>query len=320
MSGAGAGTSSPIRTADCRAPSWRGQPLAGKTVVVYAEQGYGDTIQFAPLARRLAEQAGEVLFEVTTPQVRLFKEGFAGGNLEVVERTRNPDIIATLKPYHYVVPLMSLPARLSLSLGDLPLCGPYIKPPTAARAQWAKRFAGAKGCKIGLAWAGRPTHAEDRKRSLTLERLRALFLVQGISWYSLQVGPASAQIAETKLPLVDLAPHFNDFADTAAIIELSVVIAVDTAVAHLGAAMGKSVWILLPRSPTGAGCRRAPTARGIRACASSASPGSEIGIAWSPKCCARSRNSCVSLSLSWKENSTALMMRPSAMSGMGRCC
>ncbi len=228
-------------------PEWRGQPLAGKTVVVYAEQGYGDTIQFAPLARRLAEQAGEVLFEVTTPQVRLFKEGFAGGNLEVVERTRNPDIIATLKPYHYVVPLMSLPARLSLSLGDLPLCGPYIKPPTAARAQWAKRFAGAKGCKIGLAWAGRPTHAEDRKRSLTLERLRALFLVQGISWYSLQVGPASAQIAETKLPLVNLAPHFNDFADTAAaIIELDVVIAVDTAVAHLGAAMGKSVWILLP--------------------------------------------------------------------------
>ena len=228
-------------------PEWRGEPLAGKTIVVYAEQGYGDTIQFAPLARRLAEQAGEVLLEVTTPQVRLFKEGFAGGNLHVVERTRNADIIATPKPYHYVVPLMSLPARLSLSLGELPLCGPYIAPQVAAHAAWAKRFAAAKGERIGLAWAGRPTHAEDRKRSLRLERLRALFLLEGINWYSLQVGPASAQIAETNLPLVDLAPHFKDFADTAAAIsELDLVIAVDTAVAHLGAALGKTVWVLLP--------------------------------------------------------------------------
>lgn len=215
--------------------------------MVYAERGYGDTIQFAPLARRLGKQAGEVRFEVTTPRVRLFKEGFVGGNLEVIERTSNPHLVATAKRYDYAVPLMSLPARLPLALDELPASGPYIKPAASERAQFAQRFAAAKGRKIGFAWTGRPTHAEDRKRTLPLERLRALFLVEGITWYSLQVGPASAEIAQTRLPLVDLAPHFNDFAATAAAIaELDMVIAVDTVVAHLGAALGKPVWIMLP--------------------------------------------------------------------------
>ena len=230
-------------------PVWRGQPLAGKTVVVYAEQGYGDVIQFLPLARRLAAMAGEVLLEVTTPQVRLLREGFAGGNLRVIERTREPNRIATERPYDYVVPLLSLPSRLALRLEELPLARePYITVPPAAAAAWRERLAGAAGLKVGLAWRGRPT--PEAKRTIPLERLGPLMACEGVSWHAIQVAGETAEIAASKLPVADWSPQLRDFADTAALVsELDLVISIDTAAAHLAAALGKPVWIMLLAVP-----------------------------------------------------------------------
>jgi tetratricopeptide (TPR) repeat protein len=229
-------------------PEWRGEPLEGKTIVVYSEQGYGDTIQFAPLARRLAEQAGEVLLEVTTPQVRLFQEGFARGNLAVIERTRDPNRVATAKPYHYTLPLISLPAKLGLGLAELPLSqGGYITPPARHRAPWKKRLAG-PGLKVGLAWLGRKT--PDHRRSIPLAQFRPLFAVKGVAWHALQRAGETGEIRATGLPIADWSAYLEDFADTAALIaELDLVISIDTAAAHLAGAIAKPVLIMLVAHP-----------------------------------------------------------------------
>jgi tetratricopeptide (TPR) repeat protein len=227
------------------APEWRRQPLAGKTVLIYTEQGYGDVILFAPLARKLAERAGAVFFEVAGGQLRLFKENFAGGNIEVIERPPHPNRVGTSRPLDYVVSLLSLPERLCLEPGDLPLSADaYLRPAAFDKAAWADRLAAARGLKVGLTWSGSPM--PERKRSLALKRLRPLFGIEGIAWHSLQLGPGSEELVNAKLPIADLAPYIVDFADTAAIIsQLDLVITIDTAVAHLAGAMRKPVWIML---------------------------------------------------------------------------
>ncbi|HXP95983.1 MAG TPA: tetratricopeptide repeat protein [Telmatospirillum sp.] len=230
------------------APEWRGQPLAGKRIVVYAEQGYGDATQFSPLVRRLAAEAGSLLFEVTSPQVRLFRESFDGGNIMVIERSANPHLVRTHLDFDYVVSLMSLPERMGLSLDDLPLAIDYLKPMAGDKARWSERLAPARGLKVGLVWAGRPTHSDDRKRSLPLATLARLFDVEGAAWLSLQVGPATAQLSAIETPIRDLSADLHDFADTAAAIaNLDLIITVDTAVAHLAGGLGKPTWVLLPR-------------------------------------------------------------------------
>lgn len=228
------------------APEWRGESLAGKTIFVYSEQGYGDAIQFAPLVRRLAVEATHVTFEVTTPLVRLFRDSFAGDDkIAIVERPAEPRRAALPRALDYVVPLMSLPHRLGVTVPGLPLTRPYVR--VAETDAWAERMTSSAGRKIGLVWAGRPTHTDDRKRSVPLAKLQRLFSVADCAWYSLQLGPARDQLAAVPHPIVDLSPHLTDFAETAAAIaRLDVVVAVDTAVAHLAAAMGKPVCILLP--------------------------------------------------------------------------
>jgi hypothetical protein len=230
------------------APEWRGETLAGKTIFVYAEQGFGDAIQFSPLVDRLVADAAHVVFEVTTPLVRLFRQSFKGGNVTVVERPAEPLRTAVTRPVDYVAALMSLPHWLGISVASLPLARPYMR--AADNGGWAGRIDAAAGRKIGLVWAGRPTHSDDRKRSLALAQLLPLYSIPDCAWYSLQVGPARDQLAAAPHPIVDLSPHLGDFADTAAAIaQLDLVVAVDTAVAHLAAAMGKPVCILLPAVP-----------------------------------------------------------------------
>ncbi len=225
-------------------PEWRGESLAGKTILVWAEQGYGDAIQFAPMVLKLAEQARTVYLEVTTPQVRLFADSF--DDPKIVERSRDPHTLALAERPDYVVPLMNLPALLNLGLDDLPLAVRYLKPRESDVSPWRTRLGPQQTIKVGLVWAGRPMHAEDRRRSLPLERLQPLFDHRGISWFSLQVGEQAGRWG-ANLPLTDLSPHLKDFSDTAsAIAVLDLVISVDTAVAHLAAGLGKPVWTLIP--------------------------------------------------------------------------
>ncbi|APZ42468.1 tetratricopeptide repeat protein [Acidihalobacter ferrooxydans] len=224
-------------------PVWPGGDPQGQHLLVWTEQGYGDAIQFLPLASRLLEQGARVTVETPQPLVRLFAANLP--DIPVIARPERPDQPVEGE-FDAMVPLMGLPFRLNLRVDALPLATHYLKPLPEDQAVWAERLADRTGLKVGLVWAGRAAHTNDARRSLAFDALAPLLEIPGVSWHSLQVGPASRQI-ECLEAVRDLAAQFKDFADTAAAIAaLDLVIAVDTGVAHLAAAQGKPVWLLLP--------------------------------------------------------------------------
>ena len=212
-------------------PQWRGEEAAGKTILLHAEQGFGDALQFCRYAPLVKARGLRVLLEVQPPLHRLL------ASLEGCDR-----VVArgdALPPFDLHSPLMSLPLALGMkSLGDIPASIPYIRT--------EKRYSlPASGRKVGVAWAGAPRAdspeqaAFDRRRSLPDAALAQLLAVPDVQFVSLQKGrPAS-------IGMIDLMAGMADFADTAALIaELDLVISVDTAIAHLAGAMGKPVWLL----------------------------------------------------------------------------
>ncbi len=221
-------------------PRWTGAPLAG-TLLLHAEQGFGDTIQFCryvPLAARRAR----ILLSVPPPLVRLLSrlEGVA----EFVQPGR------PIPDFAQYCSLMSLPHVFGTTLATIPAEIPYLTAEPAAIESWRQRLAGLTRLKVGLVWAGgaaqpdRPDAARaDARRSLALAALAPL---AGLAdFVSLQKGPPAAQIPPAGLVLHDFTAELKDFADTAALIEaLDLVISVDTAVAHLAGALGKPVWLL----------------------------------------------------------------------------
>jgi hypothetical protein len=225
---------------------WQGEPLAGKRILVYGEQGLGDIMQFAPLVRRLASQGSQVVFEVLSPLKRLLAHTLP--EITVIERGAHPGDIQHPGPFDYAVPQMSLPALLHLSATELPLERDWISPPPEVAHGWAKRLPDSARPRIGLVWSGRPEHANDRRRSLPLRVIWETLREIDADWVSLQVGRAGAQLEE--LPagsMQNLGAQFRDFADTAAAVaRLDLVISVDTSVVHLAGNMGKPVWVILP--------------------------------------------------------------------------
>jgi tetratricopeptide (TPR) repeat protein len=216
---------------------WIGQPLAGKTILLQAEQGLGDTIQFIRYARPIAESGAHVILQCPTPLAPLLR-GIPGITMFADHAS----------PADFFCPLMSLPLRV----GKIATQIPYITADPGRTEKW-RGLVGTKrdAIQVGLAWAGGPGYVNDRKRSTLLSAIAPLLAAPGVRFHSLQIGVASAQIrSEPQLPIFDYAQHIQDFADTAALIDqLDLVITVDTAVAHLAVAMGKPVWVLLPRVP-----------------------------------------------------------------------
>ena len=224
-------------------PQWDGEPFDG-TLLVHAEQGLGDTLQFCRYAPRLAERQ-RVVFEVQPSLVSLLRRTM--GDVEVVARG------APLPPFEAHCPLMSLPLLFGSTLGTIPAPAAYLAADPAKVRAWAERLAGLKGLRCGLVWAGgaRPGQpqvaATDGRRSLSLHQLAPLGRAPGVSFVSLQKGPAAAQAAEPPpgLTLLDLTHDLHDFDDTAGLVaNLDLVISVDTAVAHLAGALGKPTWLL----------------------------------------------------------------------------
>jgi cytochrome c-type biogenesis protein CcmH/NrfG len=219
-------------------PLWRGEPLNGARILLHAEQGLGDAIQFVRYLPLVAERGGTVVLEVYEPLVRLLAS--LPGVATMVSRG------SALPVVDWHCPLMSLPLAFDTTLETVPAPVPYV---TAAAAPLEPdgpiSATGAR--RIGLAWAGSPTHLRDQRRSIGLDLFAPLTHVQGTRWYSLQKGPAALALAASPAAdLVDLGPRMSDFFDTAALIaSLDLVITVDTSVAHLAGAMGKPVWILL---------------------------------------------------------------------------
>jgi Flp pilus assembly protein TadD len=223
-------------------PRWDGTPLNGKTILIHAEQGCGDAIQFVRYIPRVAASGGRIVLQCRPELARLL-QGFPGVD-QIVTGNELPSFDAEC-------PLLSLPRVFGTRLNSIPAGAPYLKAGTAVADAWEKKLGDrADHPRIGLAWAGRPTHSNDRNRSMTLSQLGPLGNLRGFTFYSLQKGQAALQPSPADLKLVDFTSELTDFADTAALIAcLDLVITVDTAVAHLAGAMGKSVWVLLPFAP-----------------------------------------------------------------------
>lgn len=226
-------------------PRWDGAPLHGKTILLHPEQGLGDSIQFIRYAPKVKALGGRVVCITHPPLMRLFRD--CDGVDQFVE-TGQP-----LPHFDMEAPLMSLPGIFGTTLANIPARVPYILPP-GQTSPVIDRLLSHRGreIKVGLVWAGGPKAKNDMVRSCPWECFAQLAQAAGVSYYSLQKGPSSADTARLaeRLPLTDLGGALSDFADTAAAIaSLDLVISVDTAVAHLAGAMGKPVWVLLPRAP-----------------------------------------------------------------------
>lgn len=230
---------------DFPVPQWRGDTdPAGHTVLVHAEQGLGDTLQFARYAPLLAARGARVLLEVQPPLRDLLRT--LPGEVEVIARGD------TLPPMDLHCPLLSLPLAFGTRLGSIPAPVGYLKADRARVAQWQARLGPAAGPRVGLVWSGNPDHNNDRNRSVPLAALGPIFR-PGLEFVSLQ--PAirasdEAALQSGQVALRDFGDQLQDFADTAALAScLDLVIAVDTAGAHLAGALGRPLWLLLPWLP-----------------------------------------------------------------------
>ncbi|MDR3515504.1 MAG: tetratricopeptide repeat-containing glycosyltransferase family protein [Azospirillaceae bacterium] len=226
-------------------PEWTGAPLDGQTILLYGEQGFGDTLQFVRFAPLVAARGGRVILQVFAPLVRLLRR------VPGVSAVSGFD--APPPPFDRHRALMSLPLLFGTDLADIPATVPYLRADATAVTAWRARLASLPGRKVGLVWAGDPrphnphAHLIDSRRSLHLDQFAPLAVVPGVTWVSLQKGAAAAQAraASVPLPVLDWMDEIGDFADTAALVTaLDLVITADTAVAHLAGALGKPVWIL----------------------------------------------------------------------------
>ena len=215
---------------------------AGRTVLLYAEQGHGDTLQCLRYVPMAVAAGARVVLEVQPALVRLAR-GMAGA--EVVAA-------GEVVPAHDVaVPMFHLPWAFGTTVASVPPSGPYLAADPALAARWRGRLAGLAGLKVGLVWAGEPRPenpaalATDRRRSMSLAALAPLRAVAGVSFVSVQTGVAGRQAVPAGLALHDWTAELDDFAETAALMAgLDLVISVDTAPAHLAGALGREVWLL----------------------------------------------------------------------------
>jgi len=225
-------------------PMWKGERFDGKTLFLCTEQGFGDIIQFIRYAPMVKSLGGTVAFGTFPVMIRLISKVIG------VDRVFDKE---PMRHFAYQIPLLSLPSIFETDMDTIPTNVPYIYPPDTV-GNWIAivRDHPAK-LKIGLSWAGSPKHPEDHLRSMPLESLKPLLnLTQTgeIAFFSMQIGERALTKADEHYPIIDLNPHINDFADSAAAIDqMDLIISVDTSTVHLAGAMGKPVWLMLPVSP-----------------------------------------------------------------------
>ncbi|QEH34215.1 lipoprotein NlpI [Aquisphaera giovannonii] len=224
-------------------PIWEGQPLAGKTILIRAEQGIGDSIQFLRFIRLVAERDACVAF-CCPPS--LFELARSCPEISKVypddHPPDDPDIVCQAA-------LMSLPYILGTASSTLADRLPYFTVDPARAARWAGAIPAHPGLKVGIAWQGNPGHKKDYQRSFPLARFEPLAAIPGVRLFSLQRHHGADQLETLggRFPITDLGRDCHDVMDTAAaILNLDMVIACDTAVAHMAAALNKPTWILLP--------------------------------------------------------------------------
>ncbi len=215
-------------------PLWRGEPLQGRRILIYGEQGAGDTIQFVRYANLVRNAGGEVILEVLPHLERLMS--WMEGGFPVV------NALTTSVEFDLQCPMMSLPHRFATELDSIPLPARFAIP-EALRAKWADRLRSGK-MNLGMVWSSNPHYLNNAVRSVPAEYLVPFTRLPGVECWGLQIGPAAS---ETPAGVHNLAEDLVDFGETAAAISvLDLVITVDTAVAHLAGSLSRPVWLLLP--------------------------------------------------------------------------
>jgi tetratricopeptide (TPR) repeat protein len=222
-------------------PLWRGEyPLVRRTILLHAEQGFGDTIQFIRYAVLLARSGVKVILEVHGPLKPLLSR------LEGCEAVIR---LGEARPgYDVHCPLGTLPQAFKTELATVPADIPYLFVDNGRASRWRPRLEAFGSRRVALVWAGNINHPNDHNRSIPLEKLRPLWSGEGARFVSMQrdLRAGDEEILATS-PVLHLGGELTDFDDTAAVLDLcDLVITVDTSVAHLAAAMGRPVWILLP--------------------------------------------------------------------------
>ena len=227
-------------------PWWQGENFQGKTLLVQAEQGFGDSMQFVRYLPMVKERGGRVILAEKPELIGLFR------NLEGID-----DLVDTGKvakgniKYDLYVTLLSLPAIFGTKTDSIPARIPYLSAEASKIAYWHDKIK-TDAFKIGIVWAGNPTHGNDHNRSCTLNNFIQLAKIKNVTLFSLQKGSAVEQMNNwhEDLELINLGQEFEDFTDTAGAIEnMDMIISVDTAVMHLAGAMGKPALGLIPYEP-----------------------------------------------------------------------
>jgi tetratricopeptide (TPR) repeat protein len=234
-------------------PRWHGEELEGRRILLHADQGLGDSIQFCRYATQVAARGGEIILQVRTPVERLM------ASLPVVHSGQAVIAQLGVEPpaFDLECPLMSLPAVFGTTVETVPWPGAYLGADPELVSSKRMQFSSVRPeernakqpLRVGINWAGNPRYKADRRRSTELATLLPLLRTPGVTWISLQKGPASKQLADLPGDIFvwDGSSGESDLAETAALIAtLDLVITTDTCVAHLAGAMAKPVWILLP--------------------------------------------------------------------------
>lgn len=231
-------------------PIWLGDALLdGKTILVYPEQGLGDVVQFSRYIPLLVQKGAKVILEVPKPLVAIIKT--LPCEMTVVESG------SALPSFDLQCPIMSLPLAFKTTVESIPADFPYLQADKGKVAIWKKKILNESRLRVGLVWSGgfRPNQPEvwaiNERRNISLDKLKALKMPE-IDFYSLQKGDEAIEQLERLTQshwdgpqIIDYSKDFNDFSDTAALIEnLDLIVAVDTSTAHVAGAMGKTVWLL----------------------------------------------------------------------------
>ncbi len=225
-------------------PLWDGRPLQGRTLLLHAEQGLGDTIQFLRYAALVRQPGARVVVECPTPLLRIVR------TCRFIDQLADETTSALDFDLYY--PLMSLPGLLKTTLASVPADVPYLFAAPDLVAPWRESLGGLEGFKIGIVWRGGPAHPNDRARSIPLSCFEPLAALPGVRLFSLQKGAGAEQLQDVagRFPITELGSRLEDFMDTAAVLaSLDLLITADTAIAHLAGALALPVWVALPLVP-----------------------------------------------------------------------
>lgn len=220
---------------------WQGEPLDNKTLMVFTEQGFGDVIQFVRYIPLINKGSGKIIIECRDALIPLIK---TVPNLDFVVPRVTP-----FPAYDYYIPLLSLPGLFKTDINTIPHNLPYLFVDPTHRKKWRILLAPyAKHFKIGIAWAGSPSHADARRRSMPEKYFKQLQLNDNIKIFAVQKD--TDDVACQRYGFINLDQSLQNFADSAACIEqLDLIISVDTSLVHLAGALNKPTWVLLPFKP-----------------------------------------------------------------------